>query len=304
MAMKWVGIALLALAWSAPLLAEGGNPGTPVPMGNPGEWVTSDDYPAVALRLNMSGAVGVGLAIAKDGTVSACRVKESSGFEILDKAACELLSARARFHPATDKKGRPIAGSWTSRFLWRIPESQNDPLRLEERLRKLRFAVSKIGAMLSCEPKDEKDQPVSDMEGVCTVMQDMTPARALLDMRGYGADDAALVEMEDYFLLNREGREELFTERRGFETRSLVIWRLSIGPDGRVADCGIVGQRGSTTLLEGYGSYCVAMAAARFKREDGGSAPLPITAWRVLRVGPIKARIGHGGHTAEQAAVN
>ncbi len=92
------------------------------PRGNPGSWVTSDDYPSRALREERQGTVGVRLSVGPDGKVTNCAVSSSSGHADLDSEACRLLMRRARFKPATGTDGNPMASSWSSRFVWRIPE--------------------------------------------------------------------------------------------------------------------------------------------------------------------------------------
>ncbi len=92
------------------------------PKGRPGDWVTSDDYPSRALREGRSGVVGLRLDVSIDGRVAGCTVTSSSGHSDLDSTACQLVTRRARFKPATDSSGSPMADSWSSRFVWRIPE--------------------------------------------------------------------------------------------------------------------------------------------------------------------------------------
>lgn len=88
------------------------------PTGNPGSWVTNDDYPPEALRGRQEGVVGFTLAIAPDGSVSGCRIEASSGYRALDEAVCTLLAARGEFEPARDADARPVMGHWSSRFRW------------------------------------------------------------------------------------------------------------------------------------------------------------------------------------------
>lgn len=91
------------------------------PRGNPGSWVTSDDYPSRALREERSGTVGVRLSVGTNGRVTSCTVTSSSGHSDLDSEACRLLQRRARFRPAESSSGEPMASTWSSRFVWRIP---------------------------------------------------------------------------------------------------------------------------------------------------------------------------------------
>ncbi|GLT01361.1 hypothetical protein GCM10007897_27540 [Sphingobium jiangsuense] len=92
------------------------------PRGNPGSWVTSDDYPSRALREEREGTVGFRLDIGPDGRVTDCTVTSSSGHADLDSEACRLLMRRARFRPAQDTGGNPVGDSYSSRFVWRIPK--------------------------------------------------------------------------------------------------------------------------------------------------------------------------------------
>lgn len=90
--------------------------------GRPGEWVTTDDYPARALREERQGTTGFRLTIGPDGSVTSCTVTSSSGSSDLDETACRLLPRRARFKPATGTDGQPMADTYSSRIVWRIPE--------------------------------------------------------------------------------------------------------------------------------------------------------------------------------------
>ncbi|WP_457354839.1 energy transducer TonB [Sphingomonas sp. UYP23] len=92
-----------------------------IPTGGAADWITAADYPAAALERNEQGKVGVELAIGDTGRVVACRINESSGHESLDQAACRALRGRARFAPARDANGTPIAATWHRNVVWRLP---------------------------------------------------------------------------------------------------------------------------------------------------------------------------------------
>jgi len=92
------------------------------PRGNPGNWVTSDDYPSRALREERSGSTGFRLDIGTDGRVTNCTITSSSGSPDLDAEACRLLPRRARFKPAIGSDGQPMTDSFSSRIVWRIPD--------------------------------------------------------------------------------------------------------------------------------------------------------------------------------------
>ena len=100
-----------------------------VPTGNPGNWVTTSDYPARALREEREGTVAFRVLVKPDGLVSQCAITGSSGSPDLDALTCALISKRARFKPALDENGKPTTGTFASRVRWIIPAA--DPVTSE-----------------------------------------------------------------------------------------------------------------------------------------------------------------------------
>ena len=89
--------------------------------------LSSDNYPAAALRNEEQGSVDFRLAVGKDGRVAACTITGSSGSSILDAHTCRLMKTRATFDPARDRRGRPVAGRFSGRIIWRIEEPAPAP---------------------------------------------------------------------------------------------------------------------------------------------------------------------------------
>jgi TonB family protein len=106
-----------------------GNGINPVPTGNPGLWVTTNDYPALALSEGREGLVGFTLTVGTDGRVQSCDVTSSSGSPDLDSTACSLISQRARFTPARNVNGKAQAGRYANRVRWQIPSKGQNPPR-------------------------------------------------------------------------------------------------------------------------------------------------------------------------------
>lgn len=92
-----------------------------VALGDPGGWATEADFPGAELRAGHAGTTRFHLSIGTDGRVSACSVTVSSGWPGLDEATCRLVSARARFRPATDGTGAATMGTFSSAIRWVIP---------------------------------------------------------------------------------------------------------------------------------------------------------------------------------------
>ncbi len=91
------------------------------PKGNPGRWVTNDDYSPRWVREEMAGTARFTLAIDASGKVTGCTVTRSTGHAPLDAATCNLVTKRARFDAARDGSGKPVAGSYTGTITWKIP---------------------------------------------------------------------------------------------------------------------------------------------------------------------------------------
>jgi protein TonB len=145
----------ICIASSVIILARfGANAAIPQParpIGKPTEWVTADDYPRPALRAAVGGSVNFTLKIDADGKVSDCTVTESSGNQSLDDATCALMLARARFLPASNTDGQPIAGTFHSRLSWAIPDNGPIPLAASQSvMQTVSFNVGSDGKFDSC----------------------------------------------------------------------------------------------------------------------------------------------------------
>ncbi len=91
------------------------------PEGDPARWATVDDYPVMALREEAQGRTVSRLRVEADGRVTACHVAISSRNTVLDARSCRLLQDRARFQPARDANGAPVATVVVRSINWMLP---------------------------------------------------------------------------------------------------------------------------------------------------------------------------------------
>lgn len=108
-------------------------PQAPLQVVNPlnrASWITSDDYPSRLLRMELSGTVSYALDVSVNGRVKNCTTDNSYPTNAdgtpnhmleLNAATCRLITRRARFQPATDANGRPIAARSSGRVRWTLP---------------------------------------------------------------------------------------------------------------------------------------------------------------------------------------
>jgi len=77
-------------------------------------------YPKSSLENNEQGTVHYRVKIDSKGVPKECEVTQSSGFQRLDLATCDLLMSRARFTPSRDARGRRTRSTHDGRVVWRI----------------------------------------------------------------------------------------------------------------------------------------------------------------------------------------
>lgn len=90
--------------------------------------ITYSDYPEEALRLREYGITSIVLQVTAQGSISACAVTESSGSPTLDRKTCAVYVKRARFTPATDATGQPIAAEFRAGTSWGVEDHQPSTL--------------------------------------------------------------------------------------------------------------------------------------------------------------------------------
>lgn len=113
----------------APPITVAAAPAPPAPVisqaasakGDPRTWITNDDYPPEAIRMEQQGVSNIGWTINEQGRVENCHVITPSGSQILDDTACRLVTRRGRYGAAKDQNGNPIKQSASIRFRWVLP---------------------------------------------------------------------------------------------------------------------------------------------------------------------------------------
>lgn len=80
------------------------------------------EYPMVALRNGWEGTATVHFTIDETGEPFDCRLGESSGHDVLDKASCLTVMLGAKFTPARDAHGKSVMTGHHLRITWRLEE--------------------------------------------------------------------------------------------------------------------------------------------------------------------------------------
>lgn len=146
------------------------------PIGNPGAWVTTNDYPMQALRDKISGTVAFRLGIGSDGRVFSCTILSGSGSQELDTTTCQLVTARAQFEPARDVQGHAVAGTYSNRIRWIIPHDSDGPSQLVAQARTESFIVEADGSVSRCTSTlNGQAAPAANQNSPCASGQRVAP---------------------------------------------------------------------------------------------------------------------------------
>ena len=91
------------------------------PLQSPGKWVVSSDYPVGMLSAGQPALVNFRLSIGPDGAPTGCYIQATTRPMEFDKAVCKSVMKRARFLPALDAQGQPLASYYQNRVYFEIP---------------------------------------------------------------------------------------------------------------------------------------------------------------------------------------
>jgi TonB family protein len=210
------------------------------------ELVSSDDYPAEALRLGMEGRVYFRLQVDAAGQVESCKIVRSSSHDLLDRTTCELMRSRARFTPARDSSGKNVPDTVSNAIRWQI--QQEPGLTFEPT--SITTTVEMTAAGLRCDqshgsvvaPQLHGDDCIAATGGIA----------AMVEAGGAGTSMTMLV---DFVPEGTEGQDPSSVDRgtRLFDAEADLV----IDQDGAIEDChalrqevfGPLDQRGSPPSL-------------------------------------------------------
>lgn len=79
------------------------------PLKSPGDWINTSDYPVNMVSVGQPALVSFRLSIGPDGVPTACHIQQTTRPKAFDDAVCKSVMRRARFSPALDAQGQPLA---------------------------------------------------------------------------------------------------------------------------------------------------------------------------------------------------
>ena len=187
---------------------------------NLAEVFSNDNYPYWALKNWDEGRVRFRVEVDAIGRPAACAIVEPSRVATLDQPTCDLIMAQARFEPATDQRGRPIAGTYSRVVQW--VTAQIEPWPVADRSER---------AILWVDAAGKRQCRIEEMPG------ELTDSRSCAT---YVETPGIVVALARLLVARREGREHW----------ELVWHQGSLIPGGPAGDGSTIGSHVGEDLLE------------------------------------------------------
>ena len=99
----------LLISWGVDVEKHKSLSRTVTPLKSPDKWIMSSDYPNDMLSAGQPALVSFRLSIGPDGVPTACHIQATTRPKEFDNAVCKSVMRRARFSPALDAQGQPLA---------------------------------------------------------------------------------------------------------------------------------------------------------------------------------------------------
>ncbi len=226
--MRWflrAGCAVATICCGAGAMAQTGV----VPI-DPGSWITADDYPPSAMHLGQSGTVAVQLSVDATGKAVRCTVTTSAS-AALDARTCEVMLLRARFVPATDAKGRPIASLVARRVNWALP--QPTVVAWRPFWQSNRIVIGKDGIVRSC--TTDRSEAIEGQVDFCLLPNRQSPMFDYFRSRYKGGTVTILVR-QDVEGVSPKGIDAAATTGAVPPFR-IIREEFSVDPAGKLIEC-------------------------------------------------------------------
>jgi hypothetical protein len=94
---------------------------TVTPLKSPDKWIMPSDYPNDMLSAGQPALVSFRLSIGPDGVPTACHIQATTRPKEFDNAVCKSVMRRARFSPALDAQGQPLASYYQNNVYFALP---------------------------------------------------------------------------------------------------------------------------------------------------------------------------------------
>jgi hypothetical protein len=104
----------LLASWGLDVAVQKSLEHPPIPAADPSHWIDWADYPKAMLAGRVSDHVDFRLNVDATGKPTGCSTLTMDARQEFMTATCDSLMKRARFNPALDASGKPVASIWVN----------------------------------------------------------------------------------------------------------------------------------------------------------------------------------------------
>jgi TonB family protein len=190
----------------------------------PGFSLGAEDYPLDAILGEQGGTVRYAVEIDASGKPTACSIIKPAGIPGFDRIVCAKVMQQARFAPALDIEGKPVASSAeyaaTSRitrgYRTRFPDQTGHAVMV---------TFDPAGEVKSCtvQPMGNSKAVTAEQQALCGKLGDRLHFRALLGQPTQGLASAALrfMKLDGLFepVLHKQSQPRRLLARVDFDVR-------------------------------------------------------------------------------------
>ena len=238
---------------------------------NFGEVFASDNYPFWASQIGDQGSVKFRLSIDPAGRVTDCTIVVPSRHATLNQPTCDLILARARFSPATDRRGRGVATSYSRQVRWTMPPPAPSPVR--DQFLRVVFGLDAAGATWC---RTEALPGATIHPRTCDNWRASPLVRDTVGMAALSLEPADRTRWDmvvEQRSLVGAGAEVIAAARAigaapGEGLQNGMISRLTISPAGAVTGCSYIDPGDLTEELQQ--DSCARAKATRFEGSEAG----------------------------------
>lgn len=202
---------------------------------------TETNYPFWAHKYADEGNLRFRVSVDAAGRAVGCQIVETAEYDTLNQPTCDLIMARARFTPATDRRGRPIASVYSRHVRWQL--ENREPWPVTDNYTRVVISLDAAGTQqcrTETSPGEEIDPRTCDAYRA-TPLVDRLIAAAHTDLDAATRRAWQLVMEESQF--GGDGAAARAGEvgyRPGEQLHDRTMIRVTLNPAGVATDCEIV----------------------------------------------------------------
>lgn len=239
---------------------------TPPKFLNKLEVFNLDNYPYWAKSLDEEGTVRVSVEVNPAGTVTSCRVSQSSGSANLDLGTCDLITERGKFAPARDKTGRAVAATHVTSVTWKL--EQTEPWKVQEGRSRIIYSVGANQIVSNCRVENQPVQPYFDPR-TCSALRPIAQMMVMTSPGQFDWQDWEVV-LETATFMGAGDAPMAVGKDKGNMLFDREIARITINPAGRISRCQII-EQGKNPFADREAWCAKSMEVSYFERTSDQS---------------------------------